>query len=229
MNDTSSHVYVNDTWNGSEPFKTEHLANIMNGTFYWSVLAFDNASLSAQYPVWKFNISIVPPPPPPPPPPPNDTVKPNAVSEYPTGTSVPITSPIVIEFSERMRPDSVKGAFSLVDGSGRKVQTVLQNGTGTVFTFVPVNGLNHSTNYTAKISQGAMDLAGNPLNSSIEWSFRTVPAKPPPGGNNNNQTPNPKPYALTTNDYIGIGLVVACAVAVVIVLLYFSHARRKRP
>lgn len=105
-----------------------------------------------------------------------DTTPPSVISANPTGgaAGVPITSPLVITFSESIDPSTFNTAtFSLSAGEGNIAGTVTAD--GALITFTPSAGLAYSTEYTATITSGIKDFSGNTLTDNYTWSFTTVP------------------------------------------------------
>jgi hypothetical protein len=104
-----------------------------------------------------------------------DTTAPIVNSTVPANasTNVSISSAISATFSEALLASTVNAAtFTLKHGS------VTDNGTvdytsGLTATFTPNSVLAYSTNYTANITIGVTDLAGNHLASPYVWSFTT--------------------------------------------------------
>ncbi|MDD2309834.1 MAG: Ig-like domain-containing protein [Desulfuromonadaceae bacterium] len=114
------------------------------------------------------------------------------VFTFTTGTSTDTTTPIVIAtvnadnavnvptntkvgatFSEVMDPLTLTPAtFALKQGITTVPGTVTYSGVNAVFT--PANILATNTNYTATITTGAKDQAGNPMASNYVWSFTTA-------------------------------------------------------
>jgi len=79
---------------------------------------------------------------------------------------------VVLTFSEAMTASTINGTtFTLKQGTTPVSGTVAYS--GTTSTFTPTNGLAASTTYTATITTGAKDLAGNALAANIVWSFTT--------------------------------------------------------
>jgi hypothetical protein len=72
-------------------------------------------------------------------------------------------------FSEPVVPATI--AFTLSTGS--TTVPCGMNYSGTTATFVPVTGLAFDTLYTATVSAGVNDLAGNPMQTDYVWSFVT--------------------------------------------------------
>src|SRR5439155_204891 len=75
-------------------------------------------------------------------------------------------------FHEAIDPSTINTTtFTLMQGTTPVAGTVsYANGTAT---FTPADNLAPLTTYTATISTGATDLAGNPLTSDMSWSFTT--------------------------------------------------------
>ena len=85
---------------------------------------------------------------------------------------VPINTKILATFSEAMDPSTITtSTFTLKSGTTAVSGTVSY--TGTTATFVPPSNLATSTAYTATITTGAKDLAGNALAVNFGWSFTT--------------------------------------------------------
>ena len=89
-------------------------------------------------------------------------------------TGVPINQKIAATFSEAMDPLTISTAtFTLKQGTTPVAGTVTYAAVGTTATFTPASGLAPLTTYTATITTGARDLAGNPLLNNFAWSFTT--------------------------------------------------------
>src|SRR5438093_268113 len=87
-------------------------------------------------------------------------------------TNVPLNETITASFSEAMDASTINTTtFTLMLGTTPVVGTVSYVDGVAIFT--PVDNLAPLTTYTATISTGARDLAGNPLTSDITWSFTT--------------------------------------------------------
>jgi hypothetical protein len=103
-----------------------------------------------------------------------DVVKPTAVSAFPlsSATNVAFNSKPAVTFSEAMDPLTINSAaFTLMQGTTIVPGTVTY--TGLVATFTPSANFSASTVYTATITTGAKDVAGNALASNYVWSFTT--------------------------------------------------------
>jgi hypothetical protein len=116
----------------------------------------------------------------------------NYVWNFTTGASVVITPPTVIStipanadigvafnqkitatFSKTMDASTITAtSFTLMQGT-TSVSGLLSY-SGTTATFVPASNLSPNTTYTATITTGAKDLAGNALTNNYVWSFTTA-------------------------------------------------------
>jgi len=87
-------------------------------------------------------------------------------------TGVAINRAITAIFSEAMDPLTVtKTTFTLKQGATSVSGTITYSNVSAVF--VPASSLAYNTVYTATITTGAKDLAGNALASNYTWSFTT--------------------------------------------------------
>ncbi|MDP2371415.1 ice-binding family protein [Rhodoferax sp.] len=113
-----------------------------------------------------------------------DTTPPTVTLVNPAdlATNVATTSAVNATFSEAMDPLTLSTAtFSVAGVTG----LVGYNATSQIATFTPGSNLAANTTYTATVSTGAKDLAGNALAANKVWSFTTaaVPVIPPPSVN----------------------------------------------
>ena len=93
----------------------------------------------------------------------------NPVSD---ATNVPLSTTITVTFSEAMDPATVTGAsFSLEQGATSVPGTVMYVGLTALLT--PTSSLDPNTRYTATITSGVTDLAGNAMANDHVWSFTT--------------------------------------------------------
>jgi hypothetical protein len=105
-----------------------------------------------------------------------DTVSPAVVSTYPENNAhnIPLTASIIAVFSESMDNATIDvGNFTLKNGSNLVDGTVNYNPIDKTATFKPINFLEYNTSYTATVSTGVTDLAGNELDDIFIWSFTT--------------------------------------------------------
>jgi hypothetical protein len=102
-------------------------------------------------------------------------------------TNVPVTTSISATFSEAMAVSTInETTFTLKKGTTSVSGTVTYDSTNKKATLVPSSSLDYSTTYTATISTGVTDMAGNHMTSDAQWSFTTeasplVPPIPPTG------------------------------------------------
>ena len=119
-------------------------------------------ALTSSY-VWTFTTGAAP-----------DTTAPLVSSIVPlnAATGVAISGNIAVTFSEAMDPLTITTAnFTLQQGTTAVLGTVTY--AGTTATFNPTSNLAASTVYTATITTGVKDLAGNALAVARTWSFTT--------------------------------------------------------
>ena len=108
-----------------------------------------------------------------------DLTPPTVVSTSPASNATGVvTSQVVgITFSEAMTVSSITtSTFTLKKGTTAVAGTVAYS--GTTATFTPSAALTAGTVYTASISTGAKDMAGNMMMSAMTWNFTTAG---PPG------------------------------------------------
>jgi hypothetical protein len=109
-----------------------------------------------------------------------DTTPPTVISAIPLSgaTGVPLGQVLSVTFSEAMDCTTLKSPATTftVTGPGATSVKGTVSCTGSVATFTPAPLLVVNTLYTATITTGATDLAGNALTSNFVWRFRTVPA-----------------------------------------------------
>jgi hypothetical protein len=101
----------------------------------------------------------------------SDIIPPVVTAATPSGgaTGVAANVSLGVFFSEPVVPATI--AFTLSTGS--TTVPCGMNYSGTTATFVPVTGLAFDTLYTATVSAGVNDLAGNPMQTDYVWSFVT--------------------------------------------------------
>jgi hypothetical protein len=85
---------------------------------------------------------------------------------------VAVNANITATFSEAMDAATITAATFTLDGGGAVVGSVTY--VGTTATFNPTSDLAYSTVYTATITTGAKDVAGNALAAAEVWTFTTV-------------------------------------------------------
>jgi len=104
---------------------------------------------------------------------PADTTRPTVSSTDPANaaTGVAINKKIAATFSEAMDSSTLTTNFTLRQGSTPVAGTVTY--VGTTATFAPTSALAINTTYTASITTGVKDLAGNAMAAVFGWSFTT--------------------------------------------------------
>jgi hypothetical protein len=116
--------------------------------------------------VWSFTTGTTP-----------DTTPPTVSSTVPANGAgdVSINQTINATFSEDMDPLTISTANFMLTGPGATAVTgtVTYVAAGKIATFTPVSNLAPDTTYTAMITTGAKDLAGNALAADYVWSFST--------------------------------------------------------
>ena len=140
-------------------YSTSYTATITTG-------AKDLAGLPvlADY-VWTFTTGAVP-----------DTTAPFVSASVPAdgASSVAINATVSALFSEAMDPSTINTTtFTLKDSGNNPISGTVSYAAGTA-TFTPAAALGSSVTYTARITSGVKDQAGNALLSDYTWSFTTV-------------------------------------------------------
>ena len=112
---------------------------------------------------WNFTTGVTP-----------DTTPPMVSSTMPTNgaAGLPINQKIAATFSEAMDPLTISTATFTLQHGITTVTGAVNYASGTA-TFAPLSVLTTSTLYTATITIGAKDLAGNALATNKVWSFTT--------------------------------------------------------
>ena len=101
----------------------------------------------------------------------------NATDPLNNATGVSTNKVLAITFSKPMDPLTITSStFTLAQGLTPVAGAAV--GSGSNATFTPTNILAGNTVYTATITTGAKDLAGNALASSTVWSFTTAAGAP---------------------------------------------------
>ena len=113
-----------------------------------------------------------------------DTTSPTVISVSPVSgsTGVAINSIITATFSEAMDASTINPSTFTIRNGGINVDGIVSY-RGMTAAFTPLNRLLSSTVYTATITTGIKDLAGNAIAFNFVWSFTTVSvpttSKPP--------------------------------------------------
>ncbi len=109
---------------------------------------------------------------------PQDTTPPSVLSTSPANlaSGVPANTLVSATFSENITATTPASVFSLTQAGTAIPGTVAI--AGTTATFTPATKLGNSLSYTATLSTGIKDLAGNALASPFSWSFITSDCNP---------------------------------------------------
>jgi len=105
-----------------------------------------------------------------------DTTKPVVSSTYPVDldSNVYINKKIVATFNETMSAATITAlTFTVTKGATPVAGTVTYDTIGTTAFFAPDSLLDTSAVYTATLTTGVTDTAGNPLDSDYVWTFST--------------------------------------------------------
>lgn len=107
-----------------------------------------------------------------------DTTSPTVLSTIPANgaTGVAINSKLTATFSEAMNPATINSTtFTVMQGATPLTGSVAYsaNSATAIFTFTPAGNLAMNSVYTATVTTGAKDLAGNALAANVTWSFTT--------------------------------------------------------
>jgi len=143
------------------------LSNLAPSTTYTATITTGTRDLAgnalASTFVWSFTTGATP-----------DTTAPTVSFTVPANaaTAVAINQNITAAFSEAMDPLTITPiTFTLKQGTTAVVGVVTY--AGVTATFNPLSSLAPSTTYTATVTTGAKDLAGNPLATGFSWGFTT--------------------------------------------------------
>jgi hypothetical protein len=106
--------------------------------------------------------------------PPGDTTAPTVSSTNPANGAVGVAV-ITASFSEAMNASTITTATFAMSGPGAApiTGTIAYNASTYIATFTPSSALAPSTAYTATITTGAKDAAGNALATNHAWNFTT--------------------------------------------------------
>jgi serine protease AprX len=107
-----------------------------------------------------------------------DTTAPEVLTADPAGSAidVPGGASVAVTFSEAMDQDATAASFTLTKTDDAQAVTGALAWNAATLTLDPGVDLEASTSYTATVSIGARDVAGNALAASYTWSFTTAAA-----------------------------------------------------
>ena len=153
-------------------------SNLASNTLFTATITTGVTNLSgtamANNFVWSFTTGATP-----------DTTPPTVIFTNPANaaTGVPVSQKIAATFSEAMDSSTITTTtFTLAQGTTPISGAVTYAAAGTTATFTPSSNLAANATYTATITTGVRDLAGNALASNFVWSFTTgstLDATPP--------------------------------------------------
>ncbi|MDP1829197.1 MAG: ice-binding family protein [Archangium sp.] len=106
-----------------------------------------------------------------------DTTPPTVLLTDPLAlaVSVPITRKLTATFSEPMDPSRITSTtFTLAEGLTPIAGAVTFDGAQAKATFAPTRALAVGTTYTATLTTGVRDLAGNAMLNAFVWTFTTA-------------------------------------------------------
>jgi hypothetical protein len=153
-------------------------ANLAPGTLFTATITtgaqnLAGVALTANY-VWTFTTGAAP-----------AVTPPEVASTVPVNgaTNVPLNQAVSATFTEAMNPLTITTATFLLTGPGgiSVAGTVSYDAIHFIATLTPSAPLTASTTYTADVTTGATDLAGNPLGTTgapNPWSFTTITPAP---------------------------------------------------
>ncbi len=109
-----------------------------------------------------------------------DTIAPTIIATSPVNgtTGVAVGSPVRVTFSEDMDNTTITSTtfrLNVTTGGAAVAGTVSYNAATRVATFTPASTLVANTNYTATVTTGVKDVAGNPLATNATFAFTTAP------------------------------------------------------
>ncbi len=108
----------------------------------------------------------------------SDTTAPTVTFTDPANgeSGVATNQGIAVTFSEALNPTTLNSQTFGLRGPGQAVVGGTVSNLGLTATFTPNGALTANTTYTATISPGPTDLAGNPLAAPYVWTFTTAAA-----------------------------------------------------
>ncbi len=120
--------------------------------------------------MWSFTTAVV-----------TDLTPPTVISTDPNNgaTGVALDKNITATFSEVMDPLTINSTTFILKNGATAVLGIVTYA-GTTATFSPSINLAPNTTYTATITTGSKDLAGNTLVTDYVWSFTTLQTSVPP-------------------------------------------------
>ena len=166
-NDVAGTIIVDGAVVTFTPLSTFSYSTTYTGTITNGVRDLAGNAMAVNY-IWSFTTGAAP-----------DTTPPTVIAVSPgdKATNVSIVSTLTATFSEAIDNSTINTSFTL-SGSSPVSGTV--NYAGTTATFTPSSNLAYDTTYTATITTGVKDLAGNAMAADYPWSFTTEAPPAPP-------------------------------------------------
>lgn len=173
LTSASGVVAGNVTYNGISASFTPLVA-LQDSTLYTATLTANIAdlagnTLTSNY-AWSFTTAAATAP--------SDITPPTVVdgSQVPadTATNVATNEAVSVAFDEVLDPGSVNTSTFLLTGPGSVPVAGSVRYNGTTATFTPLVDLQNSSSYTATVTTGIKDLAGNAMTLPVSWTFTTA-------------------------------------------------------
>ncbi len=103
----------------------------------------------------------------------SDTTLPSVAATSPDGnaTGVAINSAVIVSFTKEMDPSTITADTFTLSGATQAAGTLAYSGNTAKFT--PSSNWASMTAYTATVTTGAKDLAGNAMEGDYSWGFTT--------------------------------------------------------
>ena len=131
-----------------------------------------------------------------------DEIKPYVVRYSPSdgATDISISAPITVDFSENVIKDNLPSYLTLKNNKGFIIpkRTEYDNKTYRA-TLLPIEPLKYDTLYIVIVSQLIQDMAGNPLDRAVQWTFNTTHEKIPPAVATSNPDAGAQDVTINTN------------------------------
>jgi len=112
-----------------------------------------------------------------------DLTPPRVIATVPSAgaSGARIDGQVTATFNEPIDSTTIASRFVLRDGSGAQLPANMTYSSGTLTaTLTPTAALQYSATYTAVVTAGVKDTAGNATTSDFSWSFTTTAPPPPP-------------------------------------------------
>lgn len=159
--DTVFHINDGPTYRDKRTYTPSVISNGKD-----SLLMYYSAYGSSTGNVKKIGLATLPLP---------DNSPPTISSNVPpaNAASVSAHTKLIVRFNEPMNPSTITAATICLTGPDGTPVAGTVTYAGVTATFAPASDLAPGSTYTATVSTGAMDLAGNPLAGEWTWTFTT--------------------------------------------------------